>query len=152
MEDNFKDESFKNGVKTWGFNKISHQFITLNATGQTEVLNREFVRGLKMKLDHVEGSWVNELPDILWAYRTTPRDSTGLTPFHLVYGGEAVVPVEVGCQSARVEAYTNAEDNASRRAAELDLITETREQTNMTLRLSAAHESNVQQANETLLF
>ncbi|XP_074562253.1 uncharacterized protein LOC141818705 [Curcuma longa] len=100
---------------------------------QTEMVNRELVRGLKIKLDHVGGSWVEELHDILWAYRATPRDSTGLTPFHLVYGGEAVVPVEIGCSSARIEAYQGAEDNAQHQAAELDLITEIREQTNARL-------------------
>ncbi|XP_042416022.1 uncharacterized protein LOC122005152 [Zingiber officinale] len=69
--------------------------------GQTEVINREIVRGLKVKLDHVGGNWVKELPSILWTYRTTPRESTGLTPFHLVYGNEAVVPIEIGVPSVR---------------------------------------------------
>ncbi|XP_074556260.1 uncharacterized protein LOC141812118 [Curcuma longa] len=116
--------------------KIQQAFTSVyypQSNGQTEVVNRELVRGLKTKLDHVGGSWVDELPDILWAYRTTPRDSTGLTPFHLVYGGEVVVPVEIGCQSVRVEAYDDAEDNVVHRATELDLITETREKTSTRL-------------------
>ncbi|XP_074556549.1 uncharacterized protein LOC141812457 [Curcuma longa] len=101
--------------------------------GQTEVMNRELVRGLKIKLDHIGGSWVEELHDILWAYQTTPRDNTGLTPFHLVYGSEVVVPVEIGCHSTRIEAYKDAEDNAHQRAAELDLITEIRDKVNTCL-------------------
>ncbi|XP_074592449.1 uncharacterized protein LOC141848308 [Curcuma longa] len=79
-----------------------------------------------------------------------PRQETapGLTPFHLVYGGEAVVPVEIGCSSARIEAYQDAEDNAQHRAAELDLITETRERTNARLfayrqRMSLAYNKRV---------
>ncbi|XP_042460740.1 uncharacterized protein LOC122044296 [Zingiber officinale] len=92
----------------------------------TEVVNREIVRGLKVKLDHVGGSWVDELPGILWAYRTTPRESTGLTPFNLVYGNEAVVPLEVGIPSVRRMMYDG--ENTERRLAELDFISEIREQ------------------------
>ncbi|XP_074577620.1 uncharacterized protein LOC141834071 [Curcuma longa] len=84
-------------------------------------------------MDQSQGSWVDELPDILWAYRTTLRDSAGLTPFHLVYGGEAVVPIEIGCTSARIEAYVDSDTNHIQRAMELDLVVETREQTNRRL-------------------
>ncbi|XP_042404677.1 uncharacterized protein LOC121994834 [Zingiber officinale] len=94
---------------------------------QIEVINREIVRGLKVKLDHVGGDWVEELQSVLWTYRTTPRESTSLTPFHLVYGSEAVMPVEVGVPSIRRMLYD--EENAERRLAELDLIIEIREQT-----------------------
>ncbi|XP_074576200.1 uncharacterized protein LOC141832633 [Curcuma longa] len=48
-----------------------------------------------------------------------------MTPFHLVYGGEAVVPMEVGVPSDRRRFYD--EDNGERRRMELDLITEDRD-------------------------
>ncbi|XP_042450634.1 uncharacterized protein LOC122035286 [Zingiber officinale] len=97
------------------------------SNGQTEVVNREIVRGLKVKLDHVGGIWVEELSSILWAYRTTPRESTGLTPFHLVYDNEAVVPIEIGVPSVRRTLYD--EENTQRRLSELNLISETRDRT-----------------------
>ncbi|XP_042460125.1 uncharacterized protein LOC122043573 [Zingiber officinale] len=78
-------------------------------------------------MDHAGGDWVDELQSVLWTYRTTPRESTGLTPFLLVYDSEAVVPVEIGVPSTRKILYD--EENAERRLTELDLITETREQT-----------------------
>ena len=31
----------------------------------------------------------------LWAYRTSFKASLGYTPFHLVYGQEALLPIEV---------------------------------------------------------
>ncbi|XP_070012886.1 uncharacterized protein [Nicotiana sylvestris] len=37
-----------------------------------------------------------ELPGVLWAYRTTTKSSMGETPFSLVYGTEALIPMEVG--------------------------------------------------------
>ena len=34
------------------------------------------------------------LSSALWAYRTSVKTSTGFTPFQLVYGLEAVLPIE----------------------------------------------------------
>ncbi|XP_074556483.1 uncharacterized protein LOC141812342 [Curcuma longa] len=116
------------------------------SNGQTEVVNREIVRGLKTKLDHEGGSWVEELPCVLWAYRTTPKESTGLTPFHLVYGGEAVVPMEVGVESDRRQHY--GADNDGKRLMELDLISETRDQAAARFdRLPTAHVQYLQSAS-----
>ena len=41
--------------------------------------------------------------DVLWAYRTSPRSSTGVTPYALVYGHDAVLPVEINAKSLRVK-------------------------------------------------
>ena len=42
------------------------------------------------------------LPFALHGYRTTARTSTGETPFSLVYGMEAVLPMEVQIPSLRI--------------------------------------------------
>ena len=34
-------------------------------------------------------------------YRTTPRRSTGETPFSMTYGSEAVIPIEIGFPTLR---------------------------------------------------
>ena len=46
--------------------------------------------------------WSEKLPFALWAYRTSFRTSTGATPYSLVYGMEAVLPVEIEIGSLRV--------------------------------------------------
>ncbi|KAL3756018.1 hypothetical protein ACJRO7_002969, partial [Eucalyptus globulus] len=46
--------------------------------------------------------WHERLPYALMAYRTSIRTSTGATPFSLVYGMEAVLPIEVEIPSLRV--------------------------------------------------
>ena len=38
----------------------------------------------------------------MWSYRTTIRTATGLTPFSLVYGCEAVLYIETEIKSLRV--------------------------------------------------
>ena len=61
---------------------------------------------IKTRLEGAKGIWPNELPSVLWAYRTTARTPTGETPFRLIYGVNAVIPAEVGLTSYRVESYS----------------------------------------------
>ncbi|RVW84780.1 hypothetical protein CK203_046653 [Vitis vinifera] len=46
--------------------------------------------------------WSKKLPFALWAYRNSFRTSIGATPYSLVYGMEAVLPVEIEMDSLRV--------------------------------------------------
>ena len=39
-------------------------------------------------------NWHLMLFPALWAYRTSIKTSTSFTPFHLVFGEEAVLPIE----------------------------------------------------------
>ncbi|KAL0462697.1 UNVERIFIED_CONTAM: hypothetical protein Slati_0157300 [Sesamum latifolium] len=72
------------------------------ANGQVEVNNRILVQGIKRRLERVGGNWAEELTSVLWAYRTTPRGSTGESPFSLVYGTKVIIPAELGIPSHRV--------------------------------------------------
>ena len=40
--------------------------------GQAETVNKVIVNGLKKKLDNTKRKWEEELPHVLWTYRTTP--------------------------------------------------------------------------------
>ena len=75
------------------------------ANGQTEVTNQTLLKIIKTRLDKAKGAWPEELPSVLWAYRTTARTPTGEIPFRLTYGTEAVIPVEVGITSIRRETF-----------------------------------------------
>ena len=80
---------------------------------------------IKTRLEGAKGIWPEELPSILWAYRTTARTPTGETPFRLTYGSEAVIPAEVGITSYRVHNHDeNRNDEAMR--LQLDLMDELR--------------------------
>ena len=70
-----------------------------------EVMNRTLLKIIKTKLDDSKGAWPKELPNVLWAYRTTARTPTGETPFKLTYKIEAVIPVEVGVTSTKQTAF-----------------------------------------------
>ena len=69
---------------------------------------------------------MEEIPNVLWAYRTTPRRSTGETPYSLTYGIEAVIPLEVGLPTIRSEIFEPA-DNDEAIAQALDMAEERRE-------------------------
>ena len=108
---------------------IKNQFSSLGhpqAKGQTEVTNRTLLKIIKTKLDGAKGAWPEELPNILWAYRTTARTPTGETPFRLTYGTEAVIPVEVGVTSTRRAAFSE-EGNEDELRINLDCLDEVRE-------------------------
>jgi len=83
----------------------------LCANGKGESTNKTIIQNLKKKLESAKGKWREILPEVLWAYRTTPKSSTWETPFFLVYGAEALIPVEVGEPSARFRHTTKSSNN-----------------------------------------
>ena len=80
------------------------------SNGQAEATNKAIMNGLKKRLDGPKGRWAKELPKVLWAYQTTPRRSTGETPFSLTYGAAAIVPDEINLCSARVVEFVPAQN------------------------------------------
>ncbi|KAL0313504.1 UNVERIFIED_CONTAM: hypothetical protein Sradi_5749700 [Sesamum radiatum] len=95
-----------------------------------KITEREMInfiwKNIICRLEGARGSWVEELPGVLWAYRTTPRSSTGETPFCLVYGTEAIIPAEIGEETQRVAQY-QAERNQEERSFDLTVIEEKRD-------------------------
>ncbi|XP_070032049.1 uncharacterized protein [Nicotiana tomentosiformis] len=79
------------------------------ANGQVESTNIIIVNNIKKQLEESKGRWPEVLPGVPWAYRTMTKISTGETPFSLVYGTEALIPVEIGEPSIRFE-HKNEEE------------------------------------------
>ena len=81
---------------------------------------------LKKRLDDAKGKWVDELPYVLWIYRTTPSKSMGETPFSMTYRVEAEIPLETGFPTLRTSLFApNSNDNQLEKS--LDLVEEWRE-------------------------
>ena len=122
----FDSKMFRNYCGELG---ITNRYSTLaypQGNGQAEAVNKVILSGLKKRLDDAKGKWVEELPHVLWTYRTTPRRSTGKTPFSMTYGAEAVIPLEFGFPTTRTSSF-NPKDNDEHLARGLDLIDEKRE-------------------------
>ena len=75
------------------------------ANGQTEVMNRSLLKIIKNWLEGVKGAWPEELPKVLWAYRTIGRVPMGEMPFKLTFVVEVVILMEIGLTSVRVKTY-----------------------------------------------
>ncbi|XP_027158648.1 uncharacterized protein LOC113760293 [Coffea eugenioides] len=114
-------------LRTWCENLgIKQHFTSVGhpqANGQAEKFNRTLLHGLKTRLHRVGSSWMEELPSVLWSYRTTPRSATQETPLSLTYGSEAVVPTEFITPNPRMAAYAT-EVNEEERRVDFDLAEE----------------------------
>ena len=81
-----------------------HEFILVAIdyfTKWVEAANKNIKRILR-KMVETSRDWSEKLLFALWAYRTSFRTSTGATPYSLVYGMEAVLPIEIEMGSLRV--------------------------------------------------
>ena len=122
----FDSKSFKRYCCELG---ITNRYSTPSypqGNGQVEAVNKVIVNGLKKRLDDTKERWVEELPHVLWTYRTTPRRSTGETPFSMSYGVEAVIPIETGFPTLRTQTF-NPNNNDRLLERSLDLLEERRE-------------------------
>jgi hypothetical protein len=111
--------------------------------GQVERSNGLVLSGIKPRLieplEKTPGCWLDELPAVLWSLRTTLNRSTGYTPFFLVYGAEAVLPIDVIHDAPRVVLYTEEEAKEAREN-DVDLLEKARE---ITLSRTAVYQQNL---------
>ena len=94
------------------------------SNGQAEASNKTLLTALKKRLDSAKGKWVEELPEVLWAYRTTARKPTDVSPFALTYGMEAVILTEIDIPTIRTA--TPESENEGYVIRELDTSDELR--------------------------
>ncbi|XP_025635816.1 uncharacterized protein [Arachis hypogaea] len=106
--------------------KIKQHFAPVEhpqTNGLAEAANKVILHALKKKPDDAKGLWADLIPEVLWGYNTTPQSSTKETPFRLVYGSEAMIPLEISQSSIR----TQLGEHDQARRAELDIIEEIRD-------------------------
>jgi hypothetical protein len=76
------------------------------ANGQAESSNKTLIKLIKKKIEENPRRWHEVLSKALWAHRISRHGTTKVTPFELVYGQEAVLPIE-----ANLDAYGLAKQN-----------------------------------------
>jgi hypothetical protein len=109
---NFTSKEFKIYCKNMGiklkFASVAHP----KTNGQVKKANGLICNGIKKRLlvplEKAKHAWVDELPSVLWSLRTMPNAATQETPFFLVHGAEAVLPVEITHEAPRIAAYDEA--------------------------------------------
>ena len=121
----FDNDSFRDFCSQLGIKNHYSSPAYIQANGQVEVTNRSLLKIIKTRLEGAKGVWLEELPSVLWAYRTTARTSTGETPFRLTYGNEAVISAKIGLISYRVDNHDEVRNDEAIRL-QLDLVDEVR--------------------------
>ena len=80
--------------------------------GQPERLNRTLINMLKCLGDREKSTWKDHLSKLAFAYNATVNKSTGFSPFYLMFGREARLPIDVafgiefvGVRNANTKTY-----------------------------------------------
>jgi hypothetical protein len=100
------------------------------ANGQTEKTNGILCKIITKTVQGSNTDWDEQVLDALWAYRTAYKVTTKHTPFQLVYGQEAILPIEFEIQSLRIaiDNRLNNLESLKQRCYELEQLDETRAQ------------------------
>ena len=66
--------------------------------GLVERFNRTLIEMLSKWVDKKGRDWDQQLPYVLWAYRVSPHNSTGKSPFFLLHGYNPQLPIELALE------------------------------------------------------
>jgi hypothetical protein len=135
----FRDITHRFGVPTgsvfWDFcqdNTINVYYSSIDhpwCNGQVKRANGMVLQSLK---DHIYDDasnyttwWLAELPHVICGIRTQVSSTIGFSPFFLVYGSEAILPIDVAFGAPRIQFYEEGEAERTRRI-DLDSLEEQR--------------------------
>jgi hypothetical protein len=112
---NFTSKEFKNYCESMGIKLKFASVADPKTDGQVKKANGLICNGIKKRLlvplEKAKHAWVDELPSVLWSLRTTPNAATQETPFFLVHGAEAVLPIEITHEAPRIVTYDESTSN-----------------------------------------
>ena len=92
-------EEFATGM---GIRLLNSSPYYAQANAPVEASNKGVIKLIKRKNFERPRKWHTVLNEALWAYRMAYHGATKVSPYHLVYGHEAVLPWELKLDSRRV--------------------------------------------------
>ncbi|KAK1601156.1 hypothetical protein QYE76_026987 [Lolium multiflorum] len=98
----FVSREFRKFCEDMGIKLIRSSPYYAQANGQAEASNKSLIKLIKRKIDEYPRRWHEVLSEALWAYRMSCHGAIKTSPYHLVYGQEAVLPWEITAGSRRV--------------------------------------------------
>ncbi|GJR16163.1 reverse transcriptase domain-containing protein [Tanacetum coccineum] len=130
----FVNDPFKSWCTRLNIQQMNTAVTHPQANRLVKRANKSLMERIKTRLGREKVGWVDELPNVLWAHRTSIKMSNGETPFSLTYRNEAVIPAEIGMPTYRAMMIREGLNEEEIRL-NLDLLTERRE-------LAAIREAN----------
>jgi hypothetical protein len=98
----FISGKFTQFLNKFGVNHFTSSTYYPQGNGKVESTNKNLVKILKKIINDKPHQWHTLLTYALWVDQTTTKTSTGHTPFQLLYGQEAIIPVELELTSLRL--------------------------------------------------
>jgi hypothetical protein len=98
----FMSQQFKEFAESLHIKLLNSSPYYAKANGQAEASNKILINLIKKKIEERPRRWHEVLNEALWAYRVSKHGAIKVTLFELVYGQEAVLPVELNLQNCRI--------------------------------------------------
>ena len=109
---NFLSELVKEVCKLHRITKLNTTAYHLQSDGVVERMNSTLCQTLSMFVSKNHKDWDVFVPAALFAFRTSPSESTGESPFYLLYGREPRLPMDVSLLAPSDPASSIAEQRA----------------------------------------
>ena len=96
---NFLSELILEVCHLIGTKKINTSGYHAQTDELVERFNRTLIAMLSKWVDKKGQDWDQQLPYVLWAYRVSPHNSTGESPFFLLHGYDPRLPTELALEA-----------------------------------------------------
>jgi hypothetical protein len=103
----FMSHQFREFVESMKIKLMNSSLYYAQANGQAEASYKVLIKISKKRIEDNPRRWHEKLSEALWAHRTSRHGATKVTPFDLVYGQEAVLPIQVSLQNLRVTEHAH---------------------------------------------
>ena len=90
------------------------------ANGQVESTNKVLEAILTKTISTHCREWATRLTEALWAYRTTWKNTTGYSLYHLVFGREPIFPIELIIKNLRTTQEVGMKEAQIRRLQQIN--------------------------------
>ncbi len=92
---NFCSELMEEFLQMFGVSHIKTSAYHPETDGMVERYNATLKSGLRKYIERFGGQWHKSIPYLLFAFRELPHQSTGFSPFELIYGRNPRGPLDV---------------------------------------------------------
>jgi ribonuclease HI len=125
----FKSEALMDMCESMGIQLVHSTPYYPQGNGLAESSNKSLIKIIRKLLEENKKSWDSKLKFSLWADRVTTKKSIGTSPFKLVYGTDAIFPVQLVLPVAKFFQEEQTEQNDMvRRMLDLVELQQAREQ------------------------